>query len=206
MKQLFLLLTLIAISLPASAQLVDIKDSWKQENGGPYVEAPPNCGGGWYYVNPFNQTPWQAKCSDFKEPTKDIPEDFKMAYGEYPNPTDYRPNIRNWQAAKDRYEQDLKYFVRIVPSTEITDEATMRNVETLTSTWGLGIPIFVEGRYGIIAKFPFAQNSVRFESTPGLLVEATHIVIAMYQVKVAKETGVVPTPRHPFLDSIDLLN
>jgi hypothetical protein len=63
--------------------------------------------------------------------------------------------------------------------------------------WGLGEPVFYEGRYGWQVRFPESQLPT-FETTATTALLTPHIVIAEHQVRSIQE-GVSLGRYHPWL-------
>ena len=182
----------------------EVPDSWKHP-AGPYHQAPAEYGGGWWYVSPFTGAePWK-RLDAVNNPSaggvggagaaNQLPDGFAEVFGEKPMGPQYK-NYREYQTAKIRWEQDLKYFKQAGVPPEVTPE----KLEAITKTaeaWGMGAPKFYEGRYGWKVRFPdsaFPDHEVGLEGvTMGM-----HQSIARYQVRLV-EAGIEPAQKHPFV-------
>jgi hypothetical protein len=168
---------------------------------GPYRQAPPEMGGEWWLVSPFTgEEPWLTQGTGGAEPpqagpSQDIPEDFLAAFGSRPvrapgiSAEEHRVNVMRW-------EQDLKYFKQ----TGIPEGYAAEQVERagdLFEAWGMGRPVFYEGRYGWQATFP-ALGQPRFETSVFAALEVSHLVVAGYQVRQS-DRGEQAAQRHPFV-------
>lgn len=196
MKKILYLLVFIA--LPALAQKSFVPDEWKVDNGGPYVQAPANCGGEWWYVNPFTgPEPWLKKCIDFTPPQPEPDEIFTFIYGAPPIARDFN-NYRQFQAARVRYEEKQKYFGGVVDVPEGFTQAEVDRGNNIFAAWGMGAAFYVKERNGTVARFPLAEVQVDFSTTPDRALNYTHLAIAGYQIDVI-QAGEEPTKRHPFV-------
>ena len=63
--------------------------------------------------------------------------------------------------------------------------------------WGMGEPVFYEGRNGWRARFPDSQNP-DYEPKPHTLLIAPHVNIATYQLSLMRK-GITPSTIHPFI-------
>lgn len=177
------LIFLAAISLAAQPVRYDtVPDNWKRPIG-PYVEAPGNCGGGWYYVSPFNQQPWLKKCDDFQSPTQvTIPPGFEGIFGPAPKQSDFS-TYPEYQRVRDQWLQDLKYFKQSgVP--EWVTSPLMQEAFSVARAWKMGDPKCYEGRYGWMCRFSTSQVE-KFEIPASLTFLNIHQAVAIYQVTLA---------------------
>ncbi|MBI1352749.1 MAG: hypothetical protein GC160_00275 [Acidobacteria bacterium] len=186
----------------------DVPDSWKTPNG-PYHQAPEEYGGGWWYVNPFTgQEPWKRAEAANNIATggaggtgattggaAQLPDGFVDVFGEKPVSTQYK-NYREYQTAKIRWEQDLKYFKQAGTPPDVSPEKLAQITKT-TEAWGMGEPKFYEGRYGWKVRFPdsaFPDYEVGLEG----VTMGVHQSIARYQIKMVQH-GMEPAQKHPFV-------
>jgi hypothetical protein len=158
---------------------------------GPYRQAPAEFGGDWWLVNPFTGSePWRAL--DFADApnvaleTEPAPEDFVRVFGPRPDTS----------TAAAQWEQDLTYF----QGTGLPDGFDNTQLDAATAqfeAWGMGKPVFYEGRYGWQVRFPDSQLPT-FETTASTALLVPHLVVAEFQVREIQE-GISPGPLHPFL-------
>lgn len=164
---------------------------------GPYVQAPAEYGGEWWQVNPFNWQPWlilDEPATPVEPPP--LPEGFEQLFGPRPEIEDFGRNYWTHQIALVEWEESLKYFKGIgIP--EGLDELRLAQVTEDFIEWGLGEPVFYEGRNGWRARFPDSQNP-DYEPKPIPLLMAPHVNIAFYQVGMIKR-GIMPATIHPFI-------
>lgn len=159
---------------------------------GPYRQAPPESGGDWWLVNPFTgPEPWRAL--EFPNgpvraalETQPVPADFVQVFGP-------RPETRT---AAVQWEQDLSFF-QGTGLPEGFNEAQLEAATAEFEAWGLGKPVFYEGRYGWQVRFPDSQLPM-FETTASTALLVPHLVIAEHQVRSIQE-GVTPSRYHPWL-------
>lgn len=162
---------------------------------GPYRQAPAEFGGDWWLVNPFSGAePWlQLEMQAQRNSAPDtVAAEFIQIFGERPQPQGNATHSVEYKTELMRWEQDLQYFKQ----AGIPEGFSREQVEMATSAfeaWGLGEPMFYEGRYGWRARF-----SNGYEVNPHTAIETPHLVIAGYQVKMAQE-GVASAERHPFV-------
>lgn len=181
----------------------DVPDSAKYP-AGPYRQAPPEFGGEWWLVNPFTgDEPWlnqdlansPATNPASKYAAENLPEDFLQAFGEMPvrragdSGADFVGRVARWK-------QDLEFFQRTgIP--EGLDEDQIELASATYEHWGMGRPVFYEGRYGWFARFP--ESAIpEFEMDAASAVQASHLAIARFQVRMLREGVELPTP-HPFV-------
>lgn len=158
---------------------------------GPYRQAPAEFGAEWWYVNPFTgEEPWINQSAALNaEEEAEIPEDFLAVFGEKPADRTEAPI----------WEQNLKYFKQSGVPEGFTQEQ-IDAAAPVFEAWGLGRPVFYEGRYGWKARFPEAGIK-GFEAFPFASLTAPHLVIARYQVRQL-QSGETPIERHPFTPPI----
>ena len=175
---------------------LDVPDFAKSPIG-PYVQAPPEYGGEWWQVNPFNWEPWRIldEPPAAPEPTP-LPEGFEQLFGPRPLIEDFGRNYWKHQVALIDWEQSLKYF-KGVGMPEGLDPIKLQEVTDAFVEWGLGEPVFYEGRHGWRARFPDSLNP-NFEVKPTPLLMAPHVNIAAYQISLMQK-GIIPTTIHPFI-------
>jgi hypothetical protein len=159
---------------------------------GPYRQAPAEFGGDWWLVNPFTgPEPWRALEFANRPPqaaieTEPAPEAFVRLFGPRPETS----------TAAAQWEQDLSFF----QGTGIPEGFNAAQLEAATAefeTWGLGQPVFYQGRYGWQVRFPDSQLPM-FETTASTALIAPHLVIAEHQVRSIQE-GITPPEYHPWL-------
>jgi hypothetical protein len=167
---------------------------------GPYKQAPPEAGGDWWFVNPFTgPEPWlqaeafsQAEVVVEPEP---LPAGFVEAFGARPEREDFT-SFMQFKTAVAQWEMDLSYY----KGTGIPEGFNEEQVEAASSqfeAWGLGKPVFYEGRYGWQVTFPDSQLP-SFETTASTALITPHMVIAQFQVRSIQE-GITPGRFHPWL-------
>lgn len=161
---------------------------------GPYRQAPPESGGEWWYVSPFTgPAPWRALDAAKAPPTaaletEPVPAGFEEVFGPRPE--------RSNRTALAQWEQDMSYFQQ----TGIPDGFDAAQVDAATTEfeeWGLGKPVFYEGRYGWQVRFPDSQLP-SFETTAATALLVPHIVIAQHQARSIQE-GATVVRHHPWL-------
>ncbi len=173
----------------------EIPDHWKHPVG-PYRQAPQESGGDWWLVNPFTGSePWNNQ----PRPKESLPAGFVSIFGPRPQLADYlnTPNpSQTLKVAVPRWEQDLRYFIQAGRPEWVTDEELARTTRTFEA-WGLGEPMFYEGRYGFMVRF--SDSLVKgFETSAWGAIRATQHVVATYQIRVLGQ-GMAPEKRHPFV-------
>lgn len=155
---------------------------------GPYRQAP---GGDWWLVSPFTgPAPWLAldASSNPKKAleSEPLPIGFEQVFGPRPGGS----------TAAAQWEQDLSYF-KGTGLPEGFDEVHLEAAKAEFEAWGLGEPVFYEGRYGWQVRFPESQLPT-FETTATTALLTPHIVIAEHQVRSIQE-GVALVRYHPWL-------
>jgi hypothetical protein len=159
---------------------------------GPYRQAPAEFGGEWWVVNPFTgPEPWRAleiasAAATAALETPPAAEDFVRIFGP-------RPETRTDAA---QWDQDLSYF-QGSGLPEGFNEAQLEAATAEFEAWGLGEPVFYQGRYGWQVRFPDSQLPM-FETTASTALLVPHLVIAEHQVRAIQE-GVTPARYHPWL-------
>lgn len=139
----------------------------------PFIEAPSECGGGCYWVGPFNPRPWASRCTEGPK-TQNPPVDFVAVYGNPPKAGDFA-NYQDFQVARDKYSQDLRYFKGIHFPEGLTANDIAASVTYITS-YGMGRPVVFEGRYGFMVRFKgiplpdFELPFVTLKDSPGNVV------------------------------------
>jgi hypothetical protein len=98
--------------------------------------------------------------------------------------------------AATQWEQDLSFF-QGTGLPEGFNEEQLEAAKTQFEEWGLGEPVFYQGRYGWQVRFPDSQLPT-FETTASTALLVPHLVIAEFQVRSIQE-GVTPSQYHPFL-------
>jgi hypothetical protein len=170
---------------------------------GPYRQAPEEYGGDWWLTNPFTgEEPWKTQGSldpyaetvDESDASGASPE-FLAVFGPRPN-RDTEPNPILRSAAVADWERNLEYFQGVGVPEGFTQEQ-VDAASAVFEAWGMGRPLFYEGRYGWTAVFPSAEPA-GFEASPYAALEAPHLVVARYQIELAAN-GAEPSQRHPFV-------
>lgn len=155
---------------------------------GPYRQAPAEYGGEWWLVSPFTgDTPWAR---EFPPPTQatQAPPEFVAVFGERPS--------GSGPAAQHIWDQNLEHFQGVgVPEGFSAEQVEAAG--DVFEEWGLGRPVFAEGRYGWSAHFPGSQVE-GFQASPFTAIEAPHLVVARYQIRMTQDGG-APTEQHPFV-------
>lgn len=181
-----------------------VPDQWKHPMG-PYRQAPKQYGGRWWLVTPFTAPggimPWVLASGEADPEPEKLPEGFVEIFGRRPKSQDFHdfPNpSQAFRVAVVTWEQDKKFFKRAgLPDWAEEDMQLVRNARAVFDAWGMGNPAFYEGRYGWMVRFP--QSQIRdYQSTAWGALNATHLVIAGYQVRLINE-GIIPADRHPFV-------
>ena len=179
---------------PFTPRYQDVPDTWKWPLG-PYQQAPPEFGGEWWKVNPFTgPEPWHPVEIN-SPPELEIPEGFTEIFGVRPEASDFSSS-RSFKAAEQRWEQDLRYFQGSgIPDG--FDQAQVDLAAGVFEQWDMGRPLFYEGRYGWMARFPDSAIP-NFEANVTASLEVSHIVVAKYQTRQLFN-GVTPRVVHPFV-------
>ena len=166
-----------------------VPDHWKQPFG-PYVQAPESFGGKWYYVSPFTgPEPWKR---DF--PAEELPEGFLEIFGPRPTSDGKLPAV--FQRERNQWLQDLKFFKSAGPPEWATAEQ-LEFAGKLYEEWGMGHPLYYEGRYGFMAAFVKSQLP-DYETAAHQAIEYGHFVIAQYQISLRAQ-GKELVWVHPFV-------
>jgi hypothetical protein len=171
---------------------------------GPYHQAPPQYGGEWWFVDPFTgDEPWlnlaaanaPKALSVSPYAAENLPEDFVGAFGQLPvrrageSGAEFAGRVSRWK-------QDLAFFQQTgIP--EGFDESQVELASHVYEQWGMGRPVFYEGRYGWFARFPDSALP-EFEMDAASAVQVSHLAIARYQVRLLRE-GIEPATPHPFV-------
>lgn len=172
---------------PGPPRFDDVPESVRYPNG-PYRQAPAEFGGQWWLVSPFTgETPWVTQLASTAPPPAP-PAEFTAVFGERPS--------RSGAAAALEWDQDLAHFKRVGVPEGFSSEQ-IQAAGDIFEQWGLGRPVFVEGRYGWSARFPDSQIP-GFQASPFTAVEAPHLVVARYQIRMTQE-GEAPAQQHPFV-------
>ena len=162
-----------------------VPESWKQSNGGPYVQGPD---GLWWVVSPFNPQPWRAF-----QPATQLPAGFAEIFGPEPKAPDFQTGLL-FQAALDAWRQELKQF-RQAGLPEWADRAQVEGANRVYEAWEMGALLLFEGRYGCSARFARARS---YEFAARTAIELPHLVVATYQVSEIQQ-GRAPARKHPFV-------
>lgn len=159
---------------------------------GPYQKAPQEYGGDWWLVSPFTgPEPWLALSatngsSQAALETEPVPAGFEKVFGPRPD----------HGAAAAQWDQDLSNF-QGTGLPEGFNEEQLAAAKTEFEAWGLGEPVFYQGRYGWQVRFPDSPLST-FETTASTALLTPHLVIAEYQVRSIQE-GIDLGRYHPWL-------
>ncbi len=170
---------------------------------GPYRQAPAEFGGEWWLTNPFTgEQPWLTQTGGAGEslprPAQEIPEapaDFIELFGPPPQANAGTHRLHQ-STAMAQWLIDLQHF----QGSGLPDGFTQEQADKagdLFEHWGLGRPVYYEGRYGWKARFP-DSGIPGFEASPFTAIEAPHLVVAQYQVSMSQQ-GMPPAERHPFV-------
>ena len=172
----------------------EVPEHWKYPIG-PYRQAPEKFGGEWWLVNPFTtDEPWalESRAVLADEPAAG----FEEVFGPRPTAAQFSSH-RAFQIALVEWKQDLAGFKRSgIP--EWTTQRAVDQVTQLFEKWDMGSARFYEGRFGWMARFVDAELA-GYEVAAFTAIEASHLVIARYQVDVSIRLGKTPSPRHPFV-------
>jgi hypothetical protein len=184
-------------------RFTNVPDSAKYP-AGPYRQAPPEYGAEWWLVNPFTgDAPWlnqDAAGSPTTNPgskyaTENLPQDFLQAFGGLParragdSGAEFAGRVARWK-------QDLEFFQRSgIPDG--LDESQVERAAAAYEQWGMGRPVFYEGRYGWFARFPDSAIP-DFEMDAASAVQTSHLAIARFQVRLLRQGAELPTA-HPFV-------
>jgi hypothetical protein len=180
----------------------DVPDSAKHP-AGPYRQAPAEHGGEWWLVSPFTgEEPWlnqEMAAVTVTGPSRyaleNLPEDFLQAFGEMPLRRGGESGVE-FIGRVSRWKQDLEFFQRTgIPDG--VDEAQVELASAAYEQWGMGRPVFYEGRYGWFARFPDSAIP-EFEMDATSAVETSHLAIARFQVRLLGKGAEVPQA-HPFV-------
>jgi len=172
---------------PGPPRFDDVPESVRHPNG-PYRQAPAEFGGQWWLVSPFTgEAPWETQLAA-AEPPPAPPAEFAAVFGERPS--------RASAAAALEWDQNLEHF-KGVGTPEGFAAEQIDAAGDVFEQWGLGRPVFVEGRYGWSAHFPDSQVQ-GFQASPFTAVEAPHLVVARYQIRMTQD-GQEPPEQHPFV-------
>ncbi|MBI1358334.1 MAG: hypothetical protein GC160_28700 [Acidobacteria bacterium] len=166
---------------------------------GPYRQAPAEFGGEWWYTSPFTgEQPWLSQGVATAAQVALPPgatEEFLSVFGP---PPQFVPSGSTLQQSTDMAQWliDLENF----HGTGVPDGFTQDQLDAADAvfeSWGLGKPVYYEGRYGWKARFP--DSSIpNFEAAPFTAIETPHLVVARFQVKAAQQ-GQTPLMQHPFV-------
>lgn len=182
-------------------RFVDVPDSAKFP-AGPYRQAPAEYGGEWWLVSPFTgEQPWlNQELASVANPLDEyapetLPPDFVQAFGEMPVRHGGESGAE-FVARLARWKQDLEFFQQVgIPDG--LDEALIELASTAYEQWGMGAPVFYEGRYGWFARFPDSAIP-EFEMDAASAVTSPHLAIARFQVRQLQNGGEIPQT-HPFV-------
>jgi hypothetical protein len=177
---------------------VEVPDSAKFP-AGPYRQAPPEYNGEWWLVNPFTgHEPWlnqHLATGPGPYATENLPGEFLQAFGAKPvrrageDAADFVARVARWK-------QDLECF-QGTGTPEGFEESQIELASATFEDWGMGRPVFYEGRYGWFARFP--ESAIpEFEMDAATAIQTSHLAIARFQVRLLREGLGVSAP-HPFV-------
>ncbi len=178
-----------------------VPDGWKSPFG-PYHQAPPEFGGKWYYVSPFRPTPWETAAPA----AAPLPQGFEAIFGARPRSEDFHGAKfppKAYQAAKNEWEKDLKRFKSAGPPEWASTEQ-LAQTNAIFERWGLGTPLYYEGRYGFMAAFVSSQLP-DYETAAFQVLNYSHFVVAQYQLSLIS-SGLDAGKIHPFVPPHVLAN
>jgi hypothetical protein len=127
--------------------------------------------------------------------TENLPQDFLRAFGEMPSRRTAEDG-EAFVARVARWKQDLEFFQR-TGAPDGVDEAQAELASAAYEQWGMGRPVFYEGRYGWFARFP-DSGIPEFEMDASSAVQAPHLAIARFQVRLLQQGADLPQA-HPFV-------
>lgn len=182
-------------------QLENPPEHWRSPIG-PYRQAPPEYGGGWWLVTPFSDPkPWLAGTRRGDAPG--LPEGFEKLFGTRPKWEDFRHLKRraliSFEAAKVQWEQELKYFKRVGVPPGYTDVQIEDSFGVLEA-WLLGEPTFYEGRFGWMGRF-LESDIPDYDSSAFQIIRYPHHTVSQFQITNFAR-GVVPPKWHPFVPGV----
>ena len=90
----------------------------------------------------------------------------------------------------------MRYFKSAGPPEWATAEE-LANANAIFVDWGLGIPLYYEGRYGSMAAFVDSKLP-EYETATYQSLKYTHFVVAQYQIALRSQ-GKDPGKGHPFV-------
>lgn len=177
-----------------------------QHPQGPYKQAPAELGGEWWLVNPFSgPEPWLRAAESAAAPAVEAQQpsdDFLRIFG--PRPDASRHSLETFA-----WERELNAFGGAGIPDGFT-ESQVQSAGEIFQEWGMGEPVFYQGRNGWAVRFPDSQ-SPDFQPNPKSVIDYPHLMIANYQIRVAREGGVVDAihplvPPSVFGDKNDTVN
>ena len=188
-----------AANKPAGPPRYAVVPESAQWPAGPYRQAPAEHGGEWWYVSPFTgEQPWLSQGVAFEAAVAAPPtatEEFLAVFGPPPQPS-ATTSPAHRSTAMAQWLIDLEHF-RGAGVPEGFSQEQLERAAAVYESWGLGRPVYYEGRYGWTARFP--DSSIPdFEAAPFAAIETPHLVVARYQVSAAQR-GEAPAQRHPFV-------
>lgn len=174
----------------------DVPAHWKYPEG-PYRQAPLDYGGEWWLINPFaSREPWLTQSQPPKADS--LPPGFADIFGPRPQASDFRGRNghSSFQIAVADWGLNLKHFKGVGLPDGIMPEQRAAASDVFES-WGMGLMRTYEGRYGWAARFPDSQIP-DFDCAARTAIEATHLVIAQYQIALLGR-GLTSVRKHPFV-------
>lgn len=144
-------------------------------------------------ISPFNPNPCPVNAPPVEEQVEvqaeAMPDAFLAVYGPPPAPTG---NSLKDRVARVKYEQDMKYFAGLVEAP-----GGFEKVASFYDRWGLGAPVFYQGRYGTYCRWPNAPF-LPMQANMFAAVNGAGVVLASWQAKVILE-GHVLSDVHSFV-------
>jgi hypothetical protein len=171
---------------------------WPQ---GPYKQAPAEFGGEWWLVNPFSgPQPW-VRAAEIaaagRVETAPPPDGFVKLFGPRPDRCE-SSNRGEYVLRTAVWERNLADFQGV----GIPEGYTKEQVETAADAmkhWGMGEPIYYQGRDGWKARFPDSLLP-KFEIIAETAIKAPQVTAAVYHVQAILR-GVEIENRHPLVPS-----
>lgn len=173
---------------------------WPQ---GPYRQAPVEFGGEWWLVNPFSgPQPWVraaeiAAADGAQADTAQPPEGFLKLFG--PRPERSEASNRGAYILRTAvWERNLADFRGVGIPEGYSDEQVQAAADAVKH-WGMGEPIYYQGRDGWKARFPDSLLPT-FEISAETAIKAPQVAAAVYHVQSILR-GVEIENRHPLVPS-----
>lgn len=187
---------LLLVAVLACGALFAQKDSvpveWQAPNG-PYVQAPPDCGGKWFYVNPFNQRPWARFCTEQPSTSRPLPPGFEDIFGPEPTRKDGESYLE-FVKRQSPYLQRLSTFRGAGIPADYPLAGNLAVASNSFKAFGISVPKCFQSRYDVNCYF----KDEDFEFPAGIVLGFPHMAISTIQMSQL-ESGVVPAKIHPFV-------